>query len=261
MKEEVAEIKQPLISLEKYLESGVHIGSKFRSGDMRKFIYKFRSDGLCVLNLATLNDRIKIVAQFLSKYEPSKVLVVAGRVYARKPAKKFAECVGAINKVGRFIPGTLTNPGNENFIEPEIVFAADPPLDRQAIREAITAKIPVVSLCDTASLLKNIDLVIPCNNKGKKSLALVYWLLARECLKERGVIKKDSEFNLSIEDFESKVERDETDHSEKGAGRSESRDRGGRGGGYERGGFGGRGGFGRGGFGGRGGFNRDSRRR
>lgn len=205
---EVKELKQPLISLEKYLESGIHIGSKFRSGDMKKFIYKFRSDGLCVLDLSILNDRIKMAAQFLSKYDPSKVLVVAGRVYARKPAKKFAECVGAKDATGRFIPGMLTNPGNERFVEPEVILASDPPLDRQVIKEAVTAKIPVVSLCDTAALLKNIDLAIPCNNKGKKSLALVYWLLARECLKARDLIKKDGEFTTAIEDFESKIERE-----------------------------------------------------
>lgn len=209
MDEEKQKIEHALIPLEKYLESGVHIGSRFKTGDMRKFIYKCRSDGLCVLDIASLNDRILVTAKFLSRYEPAKVLIVAGRNYAQKPAKKLAEMIGAKYIIGRFVPGTLTNPHNENFIEPAVVFAADPPVDGQAIRESIKARIPVVSLCDTSNLLKNVDLVIPCNNKGKKALALVYWLLAREILKERGIIKSDAEFTPTIEDFESKAERDE----------------------------------------------------
>jgi len=209
MDEEKQKIDHALVALEKYLESGVHIGSKFKSGDMKKFIYKCRSDGLCVLDITALNDRILTASKFLSRYEPSKVLIVAGRNYAQKPAKKLAEMIGAKAIIGRFIPGTLTNPSNENFIEPEAIFTADPPVDGQAIREAIKARIPIVSLCDTSNLLKNVDLAIPCNNKGKKALALIYWLITREVLKERGIIKSDEEFTPTVEDFESKAERDE----------------------------------------------------
>jgi small subunit ribosomal protein S2 len=211
MDEEKQKVEHSLVPLDKYLESGVHIGSRFKSGDMRKFIYKCRSDGLCVLDITALNDRILIAAKFLSRYDPSKVLVVAGRNYAQKPAKKLAEMTGARAVIGRFTPGTLTNPNNENFIEPEVIFTADPPVDGQAIRESIKARIPVVSLCDTSNLLKNVDLAIPCNNKGKKALALIYWLLTREILKQRGLIKSDSEFTATVEDFESKAEREEKD--------------------------------------------------
>jgi len=208
---QVQKVEHSLVALEKYLESGVHIGSKFKSGDMKRFIYKCRSDGLCVLDITALNDRIFAAAKFLSHYEPSKVLIVAGRNYAQKPAKKLAEMIGAKAIIGRFIPGSLTNPGNENFIEPQVMFTADPPVDGQAIRESIKARIPVISLCDTSNLLKNVDLVIPCNNKGKKALALIYWLLAREILKQRGIIKSDDEFTATADDFESKAEREEKD--------------------------------------------------
>jgi len=211
MDEDKQKMDHSLVALEKYLESGVHIGSRFKSGDMRKFIYKCRTDGLCILDITTLNDRILIAAKLLSRYEPAKVLIVAGRNYAQKPAKKLADLTGAKVIIGRFIPGSLTNPGNENFIEPEIIFTADPPVDGQAIRESIKARIPVVSLCDTSNMLKNVDLVIPCNNKGKKALALIYWLLAREILKQRGIIKSDEEFTMTMEDFESKAEREEKD--------------------------------------------------
>lgn len=200
-------IEKSLVPLEKYLEAGVHIGSKYKSGQMRKFIYKIRNDGLCVLDINELNQRLKTAGKFLAQYEPSDILVIAGRNYAQKPVKTFAETIGAKHIIGRFIPGTLTNPANENFIEPKIVFTADPPVDRQAIKESIKAKIPVISLCDTSNLTKNIDLVIPTNNKGKKAIALIYFIIAREFLKEKDLIQSDKEFEKTPADFEAKIKR------------------------------------------------------
>ena len=78
----------------------------------------------------------------------------------------------------------------------------DPLSDKQALKESIDSRIPVVALCDTFNDTKNIDLVIPCNNKGRKSLALIYWLLAREIMKERG----EKEFNYKPEEFTSESE-------------------------------------------------------
>jgi small subunit ribosomal protein S2 len=215
--EEETRAEPTLVPLEKYLESGVHIGSRFRSGQMNKFIYKCRPDGLCVLDITTLNQRIRIASKMIARYDASKVLIVAGRAYAQRPAQKLAEMIGATYIVGRFIPGVMTNPSNEKFIEPGLIFTADPPVDRQAIKESVVAKIPVISLCDTSNLLKNIDLVIPANNKGKKALALIFWLLAREILRERGTIKPDGRFDVPIDEFESKaeIERDSTKPDER----------------------------------------------
>ena len=194
-----------LVPLEKYLEAGVHIGSKFKSGDMRRFIYKIRNDGLCVLDINNINSRIGTAANFIAQYEPNEILVVAGRAYSQRPAKKFAEAIGAKHITGRFVPGTLTNPSNENFTEPKLLITADPPVDRQAIKEAIKAKVAVLSLCDTSNMTRNIDYILPMNNKGKKALALVYWLLAKEVLKIRGTIKTDDEFDKKPEDFEART--------------------------------------------------------
>jgi len=205
-KVEAKKAPDSLVLLEKYLEAGVHIGSRFRSGDMRRFIYKCRSDGICVLDVSTLNNRIKIVAKFLSRYDPEKIIVVAGRVYAQKPAQMFAKTIGAKCIIGRFVPGTLTNPDNPKFIEPDVVVISDPLVDRQIVKEAVSAKKPIVSFCDTSNPVKNIDLLIPTNNKGKKSLALIYWLLTREVLKNRGDIKSDKDFKMELEDFETKRE-------------------------------------------------------
>lgn len=199
--------EKTLVPLEKYLESGVHIGSKFKSGDMRKFIYKIRNDGLCVLDINTINERIDVAAKFIAQYEPKDILVIAGRTYAQKPAKTFAEAIGAKYIIKRFVPGTLTNPTSEDFREPKLLIVSDPPVDRQSIKESIKAKVPVISLCDTSNMTKNIDYLIPMNNKGKKALALVYWLITREVMKHRGIIKSDKDFELKPEDFEARVTR------------------------------------------------------
>lgn len=229
-KEEVEVVEQrTLVPLEKYLEAGVHIGSKFKSGDMRRFVYKTRGDGLCVLDVNTLNDRIATAAKFIASFEPEKILVVAGRTYAQKPAKVFAETIGAKYIIGRFIPGTLTNPSNENFVEPELIVTADPPVDRQAIKEAKKAKIPVVSLCDTSNMTRNIDMIIPVNNKGKKALALIYWLLGREVLLNKKIITSEKEYEKVVADFETKIILERRDRKEsfgRGRGRGAPRGRG-----------------------------------
>jgi len=192
-----------LVPLEDYLKAGIHIGSQYKTGDMRPYIYKTRSDGLHILDVNTIDKRLRLASEFLSGYEPAKVLVVAGRVYARRPARKFAENVGCLLSVKRFVPGTLTNPLNPNFVEPDLVLVSDPGVDKQVVKEAKKVRIPVIALCDTNNVLKNVDVCVPLNNKGKKSLALAYWVLARELLMKRGTLKGPMDFKVSLEDFES----------------------------------------------------------
>ena len=188
-----------LMPRQKYLASGIHIGTKQRTKKMKEFIYKVREDGLTVLNLKKIDERIRVAAKFLSRYE--RILVVGRKAVAHKPIKKFAEIVGAKAVVGRFMPGTLTNPSYKEFFEAEIVLIVDPLIDKQALSEAVKARIPIVAICDTSNETRDVDLVIPANNKGRKALATLFWLLAREILKERKEIKSDSEYKYKVEDF------------------------------------------------------------
>lgn len=204
-KAEVREIRdetyQSLIPMDEYLAAGVHIGTQQKTEDMKSFIYRVRSDGLYVLDVQSTDERIRASARFLARYDPATVLVVCARQYGQHPAEMFAKAIGAKQIVGRFIPGTLTNPDYMFFSEPDVVVVTDPIGDAQAVSEAINIGVPVVAMCDTNNMTMNIDLVIPTNNKGRKALALVYWLLAREVMRERG----EQGFGYTVADFESEI--------------------------------------------------------
>jgi small subunit ribosomal protein S2 len=189
-----------LVPIDEYLAAGVHIGTQQKTENMMKFVYRVRTDGLYVLDIQATDERIRLAAAFLSKYDPKRILVVSARQYGQFPAKMFAKAIGARSMVGRFIPGILTNPKIENFYEPDVVIVTDPTGDAQVIKETVNIGVPVVALCDTNNMTSNVDLVIPTNNKGRKALSLVYWLLAREISKAN-----DSMFTYELEDFESGV--------------------------------------------------------
>ena len=196
--------KEWLVEMDQYLSSGVHIGTRQKTGAMAPFIYRVRPDGLYVLDVRTADERIRAAGKLLAKFEPSHVLAVSARQYGQQPVLKFGEVTRTIAIAARFIPGTLTNPAYKGYMEPQVLVVTDPLADQQPVSEASEAGIPVVGLCDTDNETADIDLVIPTNNKGRKALALVYWLLARQVLRERGELSPDKPFEVSVEEFETK---------------------------------------------------------
>ena len=198
-------VKELLIPEDIYLTSGVHIGTQQKNADMKRFIYKVRPDGLYVLDINITDKKIRNAINLLSKYSPSKILVVSARQYGQKPVKVFSKTTNAMGNAGRFVPGTLTNPNISQFIEPEILFVTDPAADQQAVKEAVNCGIPIIGLCDANNETKYMDIVIPANNKGRRALAVIYWLLAREYLKAIGKIENDFAYTLKIEDFEASL--------------------------------------------------------
>ncbi|MBI2575053.1 30S ribosomal protein S2 [Candidatus Woesearchaeota archaeon] len=193
--------EQFLVPQDTYLKSGIHIGTKFKTKYMEQFIYKTRPDGLSVLNLQKIDERLKIAVNFLSQYSPEDILVVSRRENGWKAAKALNRTTGIRVITGRYLPGMLTNPRLDKYMEVKILMVTDAWPDRNVINDAIKTGIPVVALCDINNQSNNIDLVMPCNNKGKKSLGLLFWIVAREYLKRRGTIKSDDEFKASLEDF------------------------------------------------------------
>jgi small subunit ribosomal protein S2 len=204
--EQPIETETPLMVTEEvYMTSGVHIGTRQKTADIKSFIYKVRNDGLYIIDVKQTDKKIKSAAKLLAQYKPEKVLVVSVRQYGQKPVRKLGEFTGITVMDGRFRPGTLTNPNSKDFLEPEIIVLTDPLADMQALHEAENIGIPVVALCDTNNETKYVDIVIPTNNKGRRALALVYWLLAREINKAQAKIKTDEEFTPTVEDFEAEI--------------------------------------------------------
>jgi small subunit ribosomal protein S2 len=198
-----------LLPRDTLLSAGIHIGTRMKTRDMEPFIYRVRPDGLFVLDIQKTDERIKVAAKFLARFEPTKVAVAASRLYAHEPVRKYCELTGATPVIGRFIPGLLTNPLYANRIDPEIIVVSDPRADAQAVREASKVGIPIVALCSTDNEFAGVDLVIPTNNKGRRALAVIFWLLARQVLRERGELSIDKDPPVAIEDFEAKLSRDD----------------------------------------------------
>lgn len=190
-----------LTALDNYLKVGLHIGTKFRTKYMAPFIYKVRSDGLAVLNVKKIDERIALVGKFLANYKPEDILVVCRRENGWNGVKLFGKLTGISVIAGRYPPGMLTNPALEKFREIKLLLVADPWPDRNAMLDAVKIGVPVIACCDTNNEATFVDIVIPCNNKGKKSIGLLFYLLAREYLKQRGLAKADEDLAIPMEEF------------------------------------------------------------
>ncbi len=191
---------ESIIPQDEYLTAGIHIGTQQKTKEMMRFVYRVRTDGLYVLDIQATDQRIRLAAKMLAKYDPGRILIVSARQYGHYPSEMFAKATGARAITGRFIPGTLTNPKLHIYIEPDILIVTDPSGDLQAVSEAVNVGIPVIGLCDTNNSTSNVDFVIPTNNKGRKALALIYWLMAKKTLEERG-----DTINYTVADFEAEL--------------------------------------------------------
>ncbi|MFH1649135.1 MAG: 30S ribosomal protein S2 [Candidatus Woesearchaeota archaeon] len=187
-----------LISNEEYLKAGIHIGTKFRTKYMENFIYKTRPDGLSVLNIEAIDKRIRLASNMLARYAPEDIMIASRRENSWKAVKKFGDVTGIRVFAGRYPPGLLTNPDYRQFTEAKLLLVTDSWPDRNAVSDAIKMGIPVIACCDTNNQTNNIDLVLPCNNKGKKSLGLLFWLLAKAYVEKRGLV---NQFTVPLEEF------------------------------------------------------------
>ncbi len=202
---EISDIKK------KVLSTGIRVGTAVKTKFMIPFITKASPEGLYLIDLDITLAKIKTAGKFINRVNIQDVIVCSGREYANTPIEKFCELTGAVKKLGRFMPGTLTNPSLPYYIEPKLVLISDPQVDEQAITEATNAGIPVIGVSNTDNITSKIDLVIPANNRGRKALATVYWLLARDILINKGSLKEDEPMKYEIDDFETKITEEETE--------------------------------------------------
>ena len=197
------------VSEQVLLSTGIRVGTLVKTKSMASFISRTRPDGLHIIDVAKTLQRIELAAKFVSNLDLSRVVVYSSREYGKTPVAKFTELTGTIPLTGRFMPGTFTNPLYPKHLDPEAVIVTDPSMDQQAVIEATQVGVPVIAICDTDNLTENVDVVIPANNRGRKALAAVMWLLSRSVLQHSGKLSSDESMSYSIEDFETKLVDDE----------------------------------------------------
>lgn len=197
----MAETQEMLVSVDQYSKAGIHIGTKFKTKHMADFIYKIKPDGLVIMNVQKIDERLKIASEMMARYNPEEIVVIGKRENSWRPMKLFNKLTGITIYPGRYAPGTLTNLAFKNFTEFKLMVVVDAWLEKNAVEDANKLGVPIIGLCDTNNVTNELDLIVPCNNKGRKSLGLVFWILSREYMQRKGLLDKGKDMPISLDEF------------------------------------------------------------
>ena len=185
-----------LVDTEKYIECGVDIGMMSKNKDSEKFIKEYKNNGTKIIDIEKINGKINILINFLSKFDVEDILLVGRRYCVINAVKEFSKIVGCDNFTKRYLPGKLTNTKLEDFSEYKVAVICDPYMDKNILNETFKEGVFTIGFCNTDNLINKFDLVIPINNRGKKSVALALYLLAKKFQEIKG-----KEFNTELENF------------------------------------------------------------
>lgn len=201
---------------QKLLIGGCHLGGRKVTKQMSKYVYSKKVyGGVQMFDISKQYEKILVAARMIAAIpDPSTIIAVSGRVSGQRAVYKFGKFTGAVSNAGRWTPGMLTNQNTKNYVEPRLLILTDPRTDYNALIESSYMNIPIIALCNTDNNLQYVDCAIPCNNRTKKSLAMIYWLLTREVLRLKG----DNNFSELIDlfqyrDIEKQVESDKVDEA------------------------------------------------
>eukprot|EP01064_Diplonema_japonicum_P003202 TRINITY_DN1209_c0_g1_i2.p2 TRINITY_DN1209_c0_g1~~TRINITY_DN1209_c0_g1_i2.p2 ORF type:complete len:253 (+),score=86.53 TRINITY_DN1209_c0_g1_i2:53-811(+) len=188
--------------IQKLLACKAQMGTKNLTASMERYVSARRKDGIHIINLHMTWEKLVLAARMIVTVEnPADVVVISARPFGQRAVLKYAQNTGATSMAGRFCPGSFTNQKQEKFAQPRLIIVTDPRTDHQAIRESAYVNVPIIAFCDTDSPLTHVDLAIPCNNRGRLSIGMLYWMLSREVLRMRSTILRTVPWEVKVDLF------------------------------------------------------------